>query len=326
MTRPLVALVLAGGTGTRLYPASRSHRPKQFLDFGDGSLLAQTVDRLSFADELYVLTRETFADEIHEHAPEAAVLTEPEPKDTGPALIYAAARIREQVGDCVLFCVPSDHHITGDFTETANTAARVAAETGSLVTIGIEPTRPATGYGYIEPGADHGDYFDVASFHEKPDAESATNYVENGFLWNAGMFAWTPDALLREARDTPLAPLVENPHNFDAVEPVSIDYAVLERTARATVVPATFEWDDLGAWDALGRILDADEAGNAVLGDVSLVDTTDSVVITGDAHVSVVGVSDLVVVAFDNRVLVVPKAKAQAVRELVSQLKAAGRF
>ncbi|WP_338730036.1 mannose-1-phosphate guanylyltransferase [Haladaptatus sp. DJG-WS-42] len=326
MTRPLVALVLAGGTGTRLYPASRSHRPKQFLDFGDGSLLAQTVDRLSFADERYVLTREAFADEIRDHAPEAAVLTEPEPKDTGPALVYAAARIREQVGDCVLFCVPSDHHITGDFAETANTAARVAAETGSLVTIGIKPTRPATGYGYIEPGAAHGDYFDVASFHEKPDAETATKYVEDGFLWNAGMFAWTPEALLREAADTPLAPLVDNPHDFDAVEPVSIDYAVLERTTRATVVPATFEWDDLGAWDALGRILDSDEDGNAVFGDVSVVDTTDSVVVTDDAHVSVVGVSDLVVVSFDNRVLVVPKAKAQAVRALVSQLKAAGRF
>ncbi|WP_276246192.1 mannose-1-phosphate guanylyltransferase [Haladaptatus sp. YSMS36] len=326
MDLPLVALVLAGGTGTRLYPASRSHRPKQFLDFGDGSLLAQTVDRLGFADEIYVLTREDFADEIHDHAPEAAVLTEPEPKDTGPALVYAAARIREQVGDCVLFCVPSDHHITGDFAETAQRAARVAVETENLVTVGIRPTRPATGYGYIEPGTDHGDYADVDSFHEKPDAETASEYVERGFLWNAGMFAWTPDALLREAGETPLAPLVENPDDFDAVEPVSIDYAVLERTGRASVVPATFEWDDLGTWDALARILDADEAGNAVLGDAELVETTNSLVVTDDAHVSVVGVSDLVVVAYDDRVLVVPMEKAQRVREIVSRLKADGRF
>ena len=183
MDRPVVALILAGGTGTRLYPASRSDRPKQFQSFGsDRSLLAETVDRAGFADETYVLTRESFAGEIHGHAPEAAVLTEPAPKDTGPALIYGAHRIREQVGDCVLLVLPSDHVVGEGFRPVAERAARVAVETGGLVTIGIEPDRPATGYGYISPGRQRSGYFSVDAFVEKPDADTArqkTDGTEN---------------------------------------------------------------------------------------------------------------------------------------------------
>ena len=175
MDRPLVALVMAGGTGTRLYPASRSDRPKQFLPLGDGddSLLAETVSRAGFADEVFVVTGPEHADRVRERVPEAGVLVEPDPKDTGPALVYAAHRVREQVGDCALLCLPSDHHVAGDFAATARRAAAVAVETGGLVTVGVEPTRPATGYGYVEPGTDHGEYFDVAQFREKPDRETA---------------------------------------------------------------------------------------------------------------------------------------------------------
>ena len=331
VSRPIIALLMAGGTGTRLYPASRSHRPKQFLSFdGEGSLLAQTTDRVGFADEVYVSTRERYADAVREHAPEAGVLVEPEGKDTGPALVYATHRIREQVGDAVVLALPSDHVVSGRFARTARRAVRVADETEGLVTIGVEPTRPATGYGYIEPGEAFDGYARVARFREKPDRETAAGLVEQGCYWNAGMFAWTPDALLREARDSPLAPLVDalddgDPEaGFDAVDPVSIDYAVMERTRDAYVVPAGFEWDDLGAWDALERVRDADEDGNAVLGDALAVDASGNVV-AGDKHVSVVGVDDLVVAAYDDRVLVVPKADAQRVREVVARLKDQGR-
>ena len=335
MDRPLVAVVLAGGTGTRLYPASRSDRPKQFQRFGgETSLLARTVDRAAAADETYVLTRPGFADDVREHAPGAGVLTEPEPKDTGPALVYAAHRIREQVGECVLAVLPSDHHVGDDaaFAETVRTAAEAAVATGGLVTVGVEPTRAETGYGYVEPGADgHGGARRVASFHEKPDAETARGYLKAGHLWNAGVFAWTPTAFLEAARDSPLSGLVtaladgDPAAGFAAVESVSVDHAVLERATDVFVVPAAFEWDDLGAWDALDRLLAADADGNVTLGETLSVDATGNVVAT-DGHVSLVGVSDLVVAQFGDRTLVVPKAEAQRVREVVGELREEGLY
>ena len=327
MDRPLVALVLAGGTGTRLYPATGPDRPKQFLSFGgDRSLLARTVSRTAFADETYVLTRPDYADAIHDHAPGVAVLTEPEPKDTGPALVYAAHRIRDQVGDCAILVLPSDHHVEGEgeFATTARTAARVAVETGGLVTVGIEPTRPATGYGYIDPGETREGYAVVDRFVEKPDADTAESFVDAGYLWNAGIFAWTPDAFLAAARNSELATLVdaldagEADRGFETVASVSVDTAVLETADNVAVVPAAFAWDDLGSWDALGRILDTDDSGNATLGDTLTLDATDCV-LASDGHVSAVGVDNLVVASFDDNTLVVPRDQTQRVRDVVAQ-------
>ncbi|MGB9987116.1 mannose-1-phosphate guanylyltransferase [Salarchaeum japonicum] len=329
-----VALLLAGGTGTRLYPASRSDRPKQFLELnGERSLLRRTADRVGFADHVYVATREAYADRVRDIVPEVGVLVEPAAKDTGPALAYATHRIRDQVGSCAVLCLPSDHSIRGAFEPTANVALD-AARDGFLATVGVEPTRPATGYGYIEPGGDldDGRYREVAAFREKPDADTARDYVERGWLWNAGMFAWTPDAFLAAARDGPLRPLVdalddgEPERGFERVDAVSVDYAVMEDTDNAVVVPADFDWDDLGSWDALARVLDTDSDGNAVLGDALTIDTADSVLASDDAHITTIGVENLVVAAYDDRVLVVPREDSQRVRDAVRELREDGLF
>ena len=340
-----VALVLAGGIGSRLYPASRGHRPKQFLALdGEETLLARTLDRASFADSVVVATRPEFAGAVADHAPDAEVLVEPAGKDTGPALVYATHRVREMVRngggvdvdadeDLVVVAMPSDHHVADPqaFRVTMQTGADVAAETDRLVTFGVTPDRPDTGYGYVEPGADHGDHREVVRFHEKPDAETAAEYVDAGYLWNSGIFAWTPDAFLDAAADSPLSPLVEALERddadagFDQVDPLSVDYAVLERADDVAVVPADFAWDDLGSWDALERILRPDGEGNVALGDSLTIDAADNVV-AGDKHVSLVGVSGLAVVAYDDRVLVVPKGEAQRVREAVARLRERGEF
>jgi mannose-1-phosphate guanylyltransferase len=333
MDRPIVAVVLAGGRGTRLYPASTAETPKQLRSLGgDRSLLQATVDRCGFADEVYVLTRPDLARAVHEQVPGTAVLTEPAPRDTGPALVYAAVRIREQVGECVLACLPSDHHVEGPFADTLDRATRAAVATGSLVTIGVQPSRPATGYGYIEPAepptADAA--VAVSRFVEKPDRETAATYVEAGWLWNAGLFCWTPTRFLAAVRDSPLASLAdavadgEADAGFAAVEAVSVDHAVLERAEDVRVLPADFAWDDLGDWDAVGRIRDADGDGNVRLGDGLALDSSGCVLAT-DGHVSVVGVDDLVVASYDGRTLVVPRDRAQAVREVVARRDAAGR-
>jgi mannose-1-phosphate guanylyltransferase len=338
MDRPIVACVLAGGTGSRLYPASRSDRPKQFLSLGgDRSLLARTMDRTAFADERYVLTREAVADRIHEHAPAAGVLVEPAGKDTGPALVYAAWRLRDRFdADPVLVCLPSDHHMADDaaFAARLERAAEIAVETDGLVTLGVEPTRPATGYGYVVPaGTESDDVAAVDRFTEKPDHETATRLLEAGAYWNAGVFAWTPSALLRAARDSPLAPLVdaladgEPDRGFDAVDPVSVDYAIMERTTEAYVTPLSVAWDDLGTWDAVGRVASADDAGNAAVAGTALpIDAADNVVAAPDAHVSLLEVEGLVVAAFDDRILVAPRDASQRVRGVVDRLRGRDAF
>lgn len=325
-----VGLVMAGGAGTRLYPASRSDRPKQFQSFGsDRSLLRQAVDRLDFLEEVYVVTRPEYAETVEEIAPDTTVLTEPEPKDTGPALVYATHTIARAESDPVVLCTPSDHVIGEGFATDATEALEAAAETEGLVTIGIEPTRPATEYGYILPGKPRDGYAPVDDFHEKPGPENAEVLLERGATWNAGIFAWRPKSFLDAARLSPLEPLVEAleageaEQGFEAVSPVSVDYAILEEASNAFVVPGTFPWDDLGSWDALDRLL---EGENAVIGDALAIDAEDNVISSDDKHVSVLGVDDLVVVAYDDRVLVVPKERAQAVRSVVSRLKEDGLF
>ncbi|WP_144905177.1 mannose-1-phosphate guanylyltransferase [Halobellus captivus] len=346
---PVVAAVLAGGTGSRLYPASRSDRPKQFLSLAGGgkSLLERTVDRArEVADEVVVVTRESYRDGVAERVGDGVtVLVEPAGRDTGPALLYATHRISRRYDDCVLLSLPSDHLVGEGFADAVRRGTAVAATEDRLVTFGVEPTRPETGYGYIEAAGPGGEteWQSVRSFHEKPDAATAAAYVEAGHYWNAGLFAWRPEILFDAVERSPLAPLsaalaaADDSRGaadgtvtaaFESIDPVSVDNAVFETADDVAVVPVSFPWDDVGAWDALERVLDADANGNVSDGDVTLrtVEAEDNVVVADDAHVSLVGVSDLAVVAWDGRVLVVPKAQAQKVKSLVRSLQDRGEF
>jgi mannose-1-phosphate guanylyltransferase len=330
----VVAVVLAGGTGTRLFPASRSDRPKQFLDFGGGgetgddgddrSLLERTVARADFADGTLVVTRPAHEAGVRERVPDAEVLVEPGAKDTGPALALASHAVRTRFEDAVVVALPADHVVGDGFRSAMDRGVEVAAATDRLVTFGVDPTRPDTGYGYVELGAERDGWYELAAFHEKPDAETAKRYVAAGHRWNAGVFAWRPGPFLDAARASPLEPLVaaleagDAAAGFDAVPAVSVDHAVLERTDDAAVVPASFEWDDLGSWDSFARVSDGDDDGNVTVGDVGALtlDASDNVVAADGRDVSLVGVSDLVVVAWDDHVLVVPKSEAQRVRDV----------
>lgn len=320
MTRT-AAVLLAGGQGRRLFPASRPDRPKQFLaPDGGPSLLRRTADRADFADEIYAVTPPAYTEAVEETVPEATVLVEPEPRDTGPAMLFAAHRLRESSGDYRMVCLPTDHHVEGEVGPTYQQAAAVAGETGGLVTVGVEPDRPATGYGYIEAGASicEGRAREALAFREKPDAATAAELVASGHLWNTGVFAWEPAALLEATRGTRLEPfLTELASESDirdayaSVSPVSIDEAVIEETGDLAVVPAEFAWDDVGSWDAVGRVFGSDLAERSVR-----LDSDGTVLASDGPQITAIDVEDLVIAAFDDQVLVVPRESAERVREV----------
>lgn len=337
MDHTIVACVLAGGTGTRLYPASRSDRPKQFLSFADEpSLLERTVERTGFADETLIAAPGEFEEAIKTLAPEADYLEEPESKDTGPALVHAAWAAKRRYENPLLVFLPVDHHIEDDeqFTATVEDAIAVAAETDRLVTLGVEPDRPATTYGYVVPETT-AETAPIERFAEKPDRETAKRLVDEGALWNAGIFVWTVERFLTEIETTSLADLsgqIETgavTTGYDHVEPISIDYALMQQTDRAQVVRLEVGWTDVGTWPAAARAFGEEtDAGNVTIGETTLrtVATTDNVVAAPDRHVSLVGVDELVVAADDDRILVAPRDDAEGLRTLVDRLRDHGEF
>ncbi len=349
-TSEAFALILAGGGGTRLWPASRRRRPKQLLALGGNeSLLAGTFGRVSRVlgpEQTLVVTAADQADAVRRALPDLPadnLVVEPAARNTGPAVGLGAVTVARRAGEGArLAILPSDAFIANEaeFARVMGTALEHAGET--IVTIGIQPTRPETGYGYLQRGAlVRGGVFEVARFVEKPDLATAARYFGAGdYLWNSGMFFFTAGRLLDEAkRHMPdlAAILDEIRHGSDpaataearypAAPKISIDYGIMEKASGIRVVPGDFGWNDVGSWSALSDIRDKDKAGNVVSGDVILSAVSGSVVVSepGAPLVGVVGVDDLVVVATKDAVLVVRKDRAQEVRAVVDALSAGKR-
>lgn len=338
-------VVLAGGTGTRFWPLSTPSRPKQLLALVDSKpLIANTVERFApivDIERILVLTNESLVAPIRAllpALPSENVIAEPKPAGTAAALTWAANEIGKRSGDVssVMLSVHADWAI-GDaeqFRACLTRAADAAVKHQALVTVGVVPSRPDPGFGYIEPGESvDGQLRKVDRFIEKPGREQAEKLVKAGCLWNSGIFVWRIGDLLEEVgRLTPEVSVALPEHMndrvgfFAAVKPISVDVGVLERSARVMVLPGDFGWDDVGTWSALRRVRDLDADGNAVSGPVYNIESCDNVVHAADGvDVVLYGVRDLVVVAQRNLTLVTSIERAADLKELLTHLPASVR-
>jgi mannose-1-phosphate guanylyltransferase len=347
------AVVPAGGSGTRLWPLSRAARPKFLLPLlGEHSLLQQTIDRLAPSvppERTLVVCGPAHAAPVARQLPalpERNVLVEPSPRGSGPAIALATALIARRDPGAIVGSFAADHEVTDlPRFEAALRTAIAAAKDDWLVTIGLNPTRPETGYGYIERSEDvvadtpEGSAYRAARFVEKPDAATATEYVASGrFLWNASMFVWQAQALLDElARLQPhlhagvsrIAQVWGTPEQelvaadvWSGLEESTIDQGVLEHARRIAVVPAGFGWSDVGDWNNLGELIERDDFGNSVRGDVVQSQTRNTVVWSETGRlVALVGLDNIAVVDTADALLVVNRGDAQEVRTIVEQLK-----
>lgn len=349
----LIPVLLSGGVGSRLWPVSREGRPKQFLPLGGaGSMLQQTQSRLAkipHGDPIVVCNEEhrfLVAEQLREvGAASDTIILEPEGRNTAPAIALAAVQALKTDPDAILLVLPADHYIGNPeaFAATVSTALPVAQQ-GSLVTFGVVPARPETGYGYIRAGADLAEGVrELAEFVEKPDLATATKYLEDGnYLWNSGMFLFRADRYLdalaqhapeidgacRQAMSSATSDLDflrPDKAAFEKCPSDSIDYAVMEHTEKGAVAPLDCDWSDIGAWSALWEVGDADGAGNVTRGDVILDDTNNSYVHSESRLVTTTGVDDLVIVETADAVMVASRDKVQNVKNIVNALKAAGR-
>jgi len=351
------AVIPAGGSGTRLWPLSRAARPKFLLPLtGDRSLIQLTVDRLAPlapATRTLIVCGPSHAAGIARQVadlPEANFIVEPSPKGSGPAIGLAAAIIAADDPHAVMGSFAADHIIEDQ--AAFETAVRVAIETAHddwLVTIGLTPTRPETGYGYIERATEDalptkpGESFRAVRFVEKPNLATAADYVESGrFLWNASMFIWKVSAFLDvlarlmpdlHAAVTEIAAAWRTPRCEETLarvwatlEESTIDHGVMERAARVAVVPANMGWSDVGDWHGLGELINPDAAGNSVHGACVQMESSQTVIWSEtDRLIAVLGVDNVVVVDTPDALLVIDRSRAQDVRKIVDELKRTGR-
>ncbi|MFH1036306.1 MAG: mannose-1-phosphate guanylyltransferase [Pseudomonadota bacterium] len=351
----MYVVVMAGGSGTRFWPASRQQRPKQLLTLtGERSLLQQTVERLSpltGAQRVLVVTGLGHAPAVREQLPQlppGQVLAEPLARNTAAAAGLAAAWVARRDPSAVCLVLPADHLITDEslFLATLRRAIAVARAEDVLVTLGLTPRFPATGFGYIETGQvldqSPPQVSRVAGFHEKPALAVAQQYLQSGrHLWNSGMFAWRAEVLLKEiASHLPelaagldeLAPSLGTPDQdaalaeiYPRLPSISVDHGVLEKSPNLRVVKADFGWSDLGSWEAVAELWPADQGGNVCQeGRLLAIESRGNVVAAGGRLAALLGVNDLVAVVTDDVLLILPKERCQDVRQVIESIKEHG--
>jgi len=349
-TGSIYAVILAGGIGSRFWPLSRSTTPKQLLSVvGDESLLQATIKRLSPLippEKVFIVTSDEQAELTRLHlcygegeALNPGYIVEPMGKNTAPAIGLAALRLVEIDPEAIMAVLPADHIISEDekFREHLTRGAKLARE-GHLVTFGIIPTTPETGYGYIKSGGPLADGESAArhveKFVEKPDKERAESYLrEGGYYWNSGIFLWKASRILEEIKlHMPvtferLMDIRDGGHiseAYDAMEPLSIDHGILEKAEDVVVIPADFAWSDMGSWNSFGEILGPDKSGNVIKGRVVNLGSSNSVIFGCNRVVATIGLKDMIVVDTPDATLVCPKERAQDVKAVVEVLKEKG--
>jgi len=350
-----VAVVMAGGRGERLWPLSRSYRPKQFVSWKGNSFFRATVDRITpvvGAENIYVVTQKKYKELALKQAPfipPSNVIIEPQGKNTAPCIGLAAVIISAlKSPEEIMILLPADHFIGDErtFQKLIRFACRLASD-DFLVTLGITPLYPNTGYGYIHYGESHQkegemEAFKVLNFTEKPDLETARKYLKEGtYLWNSGIFVWKAKVILEEIEKympdlyrglMKIKEKIGTPQEkevaskvFKNLESISIDYGVMEKTDRALVIPADMKWSDVGSWVALEEIVEKDEQGNVVLNKHLGIDTQNCIIWTRKPVVTL-GVKNLVVVEADDVIFLMPKSHNQRVRSVIEALKRQEEF
>lgn len=359
----IVPVIMAGGAGTRLWPLSREEKPKQFHNLsGTGTLLEETIKRLLplSPENCIIVTSKKYVEMSLKASADAGlagtVLAEPQPKNTSAAVLYAAVYLDKLYDDSVMIVLPADHFIRDNaaFAEALSLGVQ-EAEKGRLVTIGIRPSYPETGYGYIKAKGETkqqpsetktGQPLGVERFVEKPDEATAKKYLEEGtYFWNAGIFLWKTSAILAEFKKylPDMVTAFEELHKMSAaeiksmsddiwakkvdifkqIESISIDYGILEKTSNQVVIPADFGWADLGSWKSIDDILKPDESGNRTpVSDTAIfVDAANCSVFAENANISIVGLNDIVAVQAGNDILIINKNNSQDVRKVVEIVK-----
>ena len=354
MREKKTALIMAGGRGERFWPRSRQNMPKQFLSLtDDGKTMIQlTVERilpLVNMEDIFIVTNRSYKDLVREQLPDLPdenILCEPVGKNTAPCIGLGAVHIAKKYGDAVMMVLPSDHLIkyTSLFLNTLSDACEVAEQGGNLVTLGIAPDCPETGYGYIkfQPEQTLGRAFAVERFVEKPDLETAKAYLASEqYLWNSGMFIWKTSTILdnlqahlpetyaglckiREAIGTPMEEQVLE-REFQGFRAESIDYGVMEKARDIYILSGAFGWDDVGSWLAVSRIKRSNELGNVVNGNVVTVDTRNTTIQGSEKLIAAVGLEDMIVVDSEDALLICEKDHAGDIKKVLENLKICNR-
>ena len=350
-------IIMAGGGGTRFWPLSRQTMPKQLLNLsGNDALINETINRISSfinKEDIFIVTNEKQKEPLKEvvaaNCLDKNILLEPAARNTAACIGYAAIEIIKKFGDGVMCVFPADHYIKDEieFKNILQRAISVVNDTDKLITIGIRPTFPSTGYGYInfdyESSSNYeGQAFDVIEFVEKPNYEKAKAYVESGkYLWNSGMFVWRAATILENFKrflpkvynkleefskylgtDKETAKLKEI---YPTIPSISIDYGIMERSDDVLVIPGDFGWNDVGSWDALGALYEPDENGNIIKGEQINIDTENSILFSDKRLIATIGLKDIIVVETDDAVLVCSKNRSQDVKKIVEKLQEQGK-